>query len=78
MVTKSTAEKALETIKDIEKQYADRCKGESKDPNDFLQMSYYSGLLNGYNFAFYLIEHSPTEEQMKVVLNDILHLQRPS
>jgi hypothetical protein len=77
MMTKEAVEKAIQAIKDVESQYADRCKTGSKNPDDYLEMSYYSGVLNGWNFAFHLLEHDVTEQEFSELLNDLLHLEKP-
>lgn len=77
MMTKEAVENAVKAIKDVESQYAERCKDGSKNPEDFLQMSYYSGVLNGWNFAFHLLEHDLSEQEFTLMLNELLHLEKP-
>lgn len=70
-------EKAIQSIKEVEAQYVDKVKSGSKNPEDYLQMSYYSGVLNGWGFAFYLMGHEINEQEFAILLNDLLHLEKP-
>ena len=68
--------KALDAIKDMESQYAERCKNGSKDQIDYLEMSYFSGLHNGFKLVWYILDNSEKikEEDFNELLSQVLHL----
>jgi len=74
---KKKFDKALSTIKAVEGQYTERCKSGSKDMNDYLEMSYYSGLHNGFKFVWYIIDHmdSVNEKDFDEMLDKVLHIK---
>lgn len=69
-----TAERA---IKDMEFQYLQKIKDGSKDQYDYLELSYFSGLHNGFKFVWHIIDNSADvkEEDFDAMLKKILHLE---
>jgi hypothetical protein len=69
---------ALSEIKQIEGQYLDKVKKGSKDPHDMLELSYFSGLRNGFNFVWYQIDHPKevSEQKFDEMLKQILRLEK--
>lgn len=52
--------------------YSDRIKFGSKDPEDYMNMSYFAGLLNGYKIAWYPLDNHVTEEEFKEMVDSVL------
>ena len=52
--------------------YSDRIKFGSKEPEDFLNMSYYAGLLNGYKLAWYPLDNNVSEEEFNAMRDEVL------
>ena len=75
MRLKKKFDESLALLKKLEGEQAQKVKNGSKDPADFLEMSYLSGLLNGYKFVWYVIDHSDTvrESDFDELFNKILH-----
>jgi len=66
---------ALDKIKERELDYTNKVNIGSKDIKDAFEMSYFSGLHNGYNFVWYILEHPEEmdDELFDTLLNKILH-----
>ena len=68
MHLKSKFESTLEAIRKNEQLFADRVKGGSEDPNDYLNMAYLSGLHNGFNLVWSALDGMSEEEYDEAVL----------
>jgi hypothetical protein len=77
MNVKGKFDTALSIIKAREGQITDKVKRGSQDPKDLLEMSYLSGLHNGYKFVWWVLDHPTevTDQKFDAMLNEILHLK---
>lgn len=68
---------ALSNIKVMEGQATDLVKNGSKQPAHFLDMTYYSGVHNGFVFYKYVIDNidTITEKQFDSMLREMLHFE---
>lgn len=68
---------ALANIKAMEGQATDKVKQGSKEPAHFLDMSYYSGIHNGFVFYKYVIDNIDTidEKQFDILFNQMMHFE---
>jgi len=51
----------LKDIRTLEGQYVDKVKSGSKDPTDYHNMSYFSGVHNGFNFVWSILDGQTTD-----------------
>lgn len=67
---------ALSEIKSMEGQYLEKVKSGSKLPIDHLELSYFSGLRNGFSFVFGIMENKNlTDSDFDDMLKEVLHLK---
>ena len=68
---------ALANIKAMEGQATDKVKQGSKEPAHFLDMSYYSGVHNGFIFYKYVMDNfeSIDEKQFDILFKDMMHFE---
>lgn len=60
----------------MEGQYLEKVRNGSKVPTDHLELSYFSGLRNGFSFIFGILENrNLTEAEFDNMLKQILHLE---
>ena len=69
---------ALTDIKSMEGQAIELVKNGSKNPAHFLDMQYYSGVHNGFNFVHYVYDHlnSITEEEFNTMFREMMHFNK--
>lgn len=76
MNLKSKVNEAMSQIRSIEGHYVDNVKTGSKDMDDYLQVRYYSGLRNGFEFFRALFEQEMTEETFDKMLKEVLYQEQ--
>ena len=71
--------KAYSDIKAMEGQAADIIKKGSKEPAHFLDMSYYSGVHNGFQFFRYIMDNQDiTEKEFDELFKQMMHFDKLS
>ena len=66
---------ALKRIKQKEEVYMTLCREGSKDPMDYHNMSYFSGLHNGFAFVWHVLDNDVTEKEFNKMLWEILQAE---
>ena len=59
-------------IQELEKEAVAKAKRDKNFDSNF-EMSYFSGLLNGYNFAFFLMNNELTDSEIDGLLGRLSH-----
>jgi len=79
MNNKSKWESTLKVIKKNEEKFANKVKEGSTDPLDYHYMSYFSGLHNGYNFCWLMLDGQVSEEEFDEQLIRLMQtVERPN
>jgi hypothetical protein len=62
---------ALSGIKSLEGQFKDRVEAGSKNPLDYHYFSYFSGVRNGFNFVWHVLDNHLTEQEFDELFGDL-------
>lgn len=72
MNLKAQFNNALKEIKQKEQYYEEKISQGSLDIQDHIDGAYYSGLHNGFNFVWYVLDNNLTQEEFDELLDDLL------
>lgn len=72
----SKINKATADIKSVEGQATELVKNGSKNQSHYMDMVYYSGVLNGFSFMYHVLTHPLSEIEFDELFKQMMHFEK--